>query len=63
MVDILRDIVYLNVLGRHMIILGSYAAVSDLLEKRSANYSDRPRTVMGELCIVYSLPGYHIMAY
>ncbi|KAH9937809.1 cytochrome P450 [Epithele typhae] len=35
------DIMYLNLLGRHLIVLGSQEAAIDLLEKRSTNYSDR----------------------
>ena len=40
---------YLDVLGQPMIVLGSHEAAADLLEKRSANYSDRQTFVMGEL--------------
>ncbi|KAI0348399.1 cytochrome P450 [Trametopsis cervina] len=40
------DIIRLNVLGTNLIILNSAQAVSDLLEKRSLNYSDRHRMVM-----------------
>ncbi|KAJ7357266.1 cytochrome P450 [Mycena albidolilacea] len=36
------EIVYLEVFTRRMVILNSYAAVAELLDKRSANYSDRP---------------------
>jgi hypothetical protein len=44
------DIVYVNVLGKPMIILGSVSAARELMEARGANYSDRPRIVMhGEL--------------
>ena len=43
------DIVYLSVLGRRMVILGSYEAASELLDKRSAIYSDRPQPVMTDL--------------
>jgi len=37
---------YLNVLGNPVLVLSSVAAVNDLLEKRSAIYSDRPRSTM-----------------
>ncbi|GJE84147.1 cytochrome P450 [Phanerochaete sordida] len=40
------DIIYLNVLGKHIYILNSANAVYDLLEKRSATYSDRVVTTM-----------------
>ncbi|KAI0705574.1 O-methylsterigmatocystin oxidoreductase [Earliella scabrosa] len=43
------DVVYLNVLSQPMIILKSYRAASELLEKRATNYSDRPQFVMTEL--------------
>ena len=37
------DVVYLNLLGADHIILNSNEAISDLLDKRSALYSDRVR--------------------
>ncbi|KAJ7761244.1 cytochrome P450 [Mycena maculata] len=40
---------YLEVLGRPMIILDKHQAAVDLLEKRSANYSDRPKFIFYEL--------------
>ena len=43
------DVVHLNALGTPMLVLGSYKAARDLLDRRSANYSDRPSSVMGEL--------------
>jgi hypothetical protein len=39
---ILGDIVYSRVLGQHIIIVSSMQIARDLLEKRSAIYSDRP---------------------
>jgi hypothetical protein len=36
------DVVYLEIFGTSMVILNSYKATTDLFEKRSANYSDRP---------------------
>ncbi|KAI0705578.1 CyP450 monooxygenase [Earliella scabrosa] len=44
------DIVHLDVLGQHMIILGTHEAAVDLLEKRSGNYSDRSSSIMANLC-------------
>ncbi|TFK92448.1 cytochrome P450 [Polyporus arcularius HHB13444] len=44
------DVVHLNVLGQPVLILGSYQAACDLLEKRSSNYSDRPSSIMVKLC-------------
>jgi cytochrome P450 len=44
------DITYLNALGQEMIILNSTKAAVEILEKRSANYSDRPVIMMcGEI--------------
>ncbi|KAI0629120.1 cytochrome P450 [Trametes polyzona] len=40
------DVTYLKVLGQSVILIGSYEAACELLEKRSANYSDRPQSVM-----------------
>jgi hypothetical protein len=45
-VDVLGDMIYLNVLGQHFLILGSLQRITDLLEKRSSNYSDRMRMPM-----------------
>ncbi|KAI0767233.1 cytochrome P450 [Fomes fomentarius] len=46
MTDKHGDIVYLDALGQPMIILGSHEVASELLDKRSANYSDRVPSVM-----------------
>ena len=41
---------HLHVLGRPMIILSSAEAAHDLMDKKGANYSDRPRFVhLGEM--------------
>ena len=40
------DMIYLNVLGHHFIILNSLDVITDLFEKRSSNYSDRKQTTM-----------------
>jgi hypothetical protein len=37
------DIIHLNVLGQPFIVLNSHQAAVDLLDKRGANYSGRPR--------------------
>ncbi|RDX44595.1 CyP450 monooxygenase [Lentinus brumalis] len=44
------DVVHLDALGQPMIVLGSHEAAVDLLEKRSANYSDRSISTMAKLC-------------
>ncbi|KAL7280912.1 hypothetical protein ACG7TL_005856 [Trametes sanguinea] len=43
------NVAYVTLLGRPIVVLGSYDAAVELLEKRSANYSDRPRSIMAEL--------------
>ena len=40
------DVNYLEVLGQPLIVLNSYEACKDLLEKRGAIYSSRPRLVL-----------------
>ncbi|THU99940.1 cytochrome P450 [Dendrothele bispora CBS 962.96] len=45
------DIVHINVLGDHTIVLNTVKATDELLEKRSAIYSDRPPMYMvNDLC-------------
>ncbi|KAM5546291.1 hypothetical protein V8D89_000417 [Ganoderma adspersum] len=43
------DVVYLSLFGQDIVVLGSLKAARELLEKRSANYSDRPASVMVQL--------------
>ena len=45
----LGDIIYLNALGRSIIVLGSSVSVMDLMEKRSTIYSDRLNLPMLDL--------------
>ena len=40
------DVVYVHVFGKPMIILNTYAAARDLMEKRGRNYSDRRKEVL-----------------
>ncbi|KAF9009917.1 cytochrome P450 [Cyathus striatus] len=40
------DVIYMNMFGTPTIILNSLKAVSELLDKRSGNYADRPDMVM-----------------
>ncbi|KAI0371752.1 cytochrome P450 [Pilatotrama ljubarskyi] len=45
------DIIHLNALGMNIVVANSYEVATELLDRRSAIYSDRPRMVMlGELC-------------
>ncbi|RPD54777.1 CyP450 monooxygenase [Lentinus tigrinus ALCF2SS1-6] len=53
------DIVYLDAVKQSIIVLGTYAAASELLEKRSAKYANRPSLIMvgligGDWIIPYS---------
>ncbi|GJE94427.1 cytochrome P450 [Phanerochaete sordida] len=43
------DVIYFNIFGKHVVVLSSQAAASDLLEKRSAIYSSRPRFTIHEM--------------
>ncbi|KAI0357864.1 CyP450 monooxygenase [Trametes cingulata] len=43
------DVVYLEAFGQPIVLLGTHEAAVDLLEKRSAKYSDRPRSTMADL--------------
>ena len=45
------DVLHFDMLGKNIIVLGSLKAARDLLDKRSANYSDRPTSVMLQLCV------------
>ncbi|KAH9897587.1 cytochrome P450 [Xylariomycetidae sp. FL2044] len=40
------DIVYFNVLGNHMVVLNTQKVANEILDKRGANYQDRPRFVL-----------------
>ncbi|KAF8992234.1 cytochrome P450 [Cyathus striatus] len=40
------DIIYLNLAGQHIVVLDTYEACLELLEKRSGIYSSRPRMPM-----------------
>ena len=53
--------IHLNVLGQHILVLNSLEVITDLLEKRSSNYSDRKQTTMMiELCVSLSLFSFHL---
>jgi hypothetical protein len=43
------EIVYVEALGSKIVILGSAAVITELVERRSAIYSDKPSTAMVEL--------------
>ncbi|KAF8876756.1 cytochrome P450 [Infundibulicybe gibba] len=48
MAETYGEIIHLNIFGRPLIILNSMKATTELLDKRSANYSDRPRLIMAD---------------
>ncbi|KAI0674482.1 cytochrome P450 [Trametes maxima] len=56
------DVVYMNVLGQPMVILGSFKALSELLESKSAVSSDRPYSPMSEM-IGFSQWDFVLMGY
>ena len=44
------ELVYLNIFGQGLLFVNTYKAAYDLLEKRGAIYSDKPKMIMaGEL--------------
>jgi hypothetical protein len=49
--DAFGDVIYVEALGQKLVILGSAQAVDDLLERRSAIYSDRIVTPMIDMCV------------
>ncbi|KAH9885225.1 cytochrome P450 [Cubamyces lactineus] len=54
------DVVYLEVFGQAMILLGTHDAAMDLMEKRSYKYSDRPPSAMS--CLAgwdWAMPSLH----
>ena len=54
----LGNIVYLRSFSKVTIVLSSFSAVKDLLEKRGEYYSDRPCITITEMCVVraFSVP-------
>lgn len=43
------DIIYLNVLGKRLVVLGSHEAAHNILEKQSVLTADRPPSTMVKL--------------
>ncbi|KAH8113801.1 cytochrome P450 [Phellopilus nigrolimitatus] len=51
------DVIYTNIVGRPIIILNTVEAARDLMDKRSANYSDRPVSILhGDIYQMSFLP-------
>lgn len=42
----LGDLVHLSALGQSIVIINSYEVANELLSKRAALYSDRPKSVL-----------------
>ena len=50
------DVIYAKIFHRHLIVLNSYKAARDIMQKQGINYACRPRAVLiGELCGVLTL--------
>ena len=47
-----QDLVHLQVLGQHIMIVNSREMARELFEKRSLIYSDRPYVPMIDLCVI-----------
>jgi hypothetical protein len=57
--SIIGDLVFLSALGKHILFVNSFQHAYELFEKRSANYADRPTSVMsGELCVTPTFPSF-----
>ena len=54
MSDHVGDVVYLDVLGKPMLILGSMEAAQELMDKRSGIYSGKPPSSMADLYVKFS---------
>lgn len=61
-ISIQGDVNYVTVVGQPIIVLNSYQAARDLLEKRSGIYSNRPRMVMLTELYVIAVPQDHLIA-
>jgi hypothetical protein len=49
------EVMYLNAAGQPTVVLNSLRSSYELLERRSANYSDRPRYIMAHEIMSQSL--------
>ena len=55
------DVLYFNTLRQPIIVLNSVKACVDLLDRRGANYADRPRFVLLELYVfLITLPRFRV---
>ena len=49
--SLIGDIIYFTLLGQPMVVIGSVKAAFDLLDKKSANFSGRPISVVTQLYV------------
>jgi hypothetical protein len=47
--EIAGDLMYLDGAGQPIVVCNTLKSAFELLERRSANYSDRPRSVMAQI--------------
>jgi hypothetical protein len=61
--EIAGEVLYLDGAGQPIIVCNSLKSAFELLERRSGNYSDRPRFVMAQEILngglLFSLMGYN----
>ena len=59
------DIFYLEILGRKIVIVNNYEMANELMDKRSANYSDRPVFPLFMKCVAHlrSLSPHWLLTY
>ena len=50
------DILFMQLPSQPVIIVNTVEAANDLMYKRSSIYSDKPQTIMDELCVVFLRP-------
>ena len=55
------DVMHVSALGQSIVVLGSEKAAIDLLDKRSASYSDRPNFPMHDLYVFVGINKYYIV--
>lgn len=55
------DVMHISALGQSIVVLGSEKAAIDLLDKRSASYSDRPNFPMHDLYVFVGIIKYYIV--
>lgn len=49
---LIGDIMYINILGQPMIVIGSVDIALELMDKRSGIYSDRPFSTLDDMLVL-----------